>query len=51
MGTLERLPQMWNHVIEKVSLRFKDLKHVPKKPSNFFGTCSNGRERAPYFLK
>ena len=51
MGTLERLPQMWNHVIEKVSLRFKDLEYVPKKQSNFSGTYSNGHERAPYFLK
>jgi len=51
VGTLERLPYTWNHVIERVSLRFKDLEHVPKKPSNFFGTCSKGREREPYNLK
>jgi hypothetical protein len=25
---LERLPYTWNHVIEKESLKFKDLEHV-----------------------
>ena len=24
----ERLPYTWNHVIDKESLRFKDLEHV-----------------------
>ena len=26
---LERFPITWNHVIEKESLKFKELKHVP----------------------
>ena len=25
---LERLPYTWNHVIEKESLKFKELEHV-----------------------
>jgi hypothetical protein len=28
-------------MIDKESLEFKELEHVPKKSSNFFGTCSN----------
>ncbi len=28
MPALERLPYTWNHVIEKESLRFKELEHV-----------------------
>ena len=27
-ATLERFPITWNHVIEKESLRFKELEHV-----------------------
>jgi hypothetical protein len=27
-GSLERSPYTWNHVIEKQSLRFKELEHV-----------------------
>ena len=26
--TLERLPSTWNHVIDKESLKFKELEHV-----------------------
>jgi len=35
------LPTRWTHLIEKESLRFKELEHVrTDKPGNFFGTCS-----------
>jgi hypothetical protein len=35
---------MWNHVIEKESLKFKDLELSESKKSNhFFGTCSWAR--------
>jgi hypothetical protein len=27
-ATLERLPIIWNHLIEKLSLKFKELEHV-----------------------
>jgi hypothetical protein len=27
-ATLERLPSTWTHVIEKESLKFKELEHV-----------------------
>ncbi|QBR70352.1 hypothetical protein CU048_02625 [Beijerinckiaceae bacterium] len=29
MGTLERFPIRWNHLIEKESLKFNELEHVP----------------------
>jgi hypothetical protein len=41
---LERLPIMWSHVIEKETLKIKELVHVTKKSSNFFVTCSNDVE-------
>ena len=41
MSRLERFPITWNRVIEKESLNFKELEHVPKKSCNVFGTCSN----------
>jgi len=38
---LERLPTRWTHLIDKESLRFKELEHVgSKKPVNFFRTYS-----------
>jgi hypothetical protein len=39
---LERLPTRWTHLIDKESLRFKELEHVgSNKPVNFFGTSSS----------
>jgi hypothetical protein len=35
---------MWSHVIEKETLKIKELVHVTKKSSNFFVTCSNDVE-------
>jgi len=39
---LERLPTRWTRLIDKESLRFKELEHVGlEKPVNFFGTRSS----------
>ena len=36
-STLERFPITWNHVIDKESLKFKDLEHVKlEKVAQFF---------------
>ncbi len=37
-------------MIEKESLKFKELKQVPKESSNFFAACSRLRRGQPNFF-